>query len=191
MARPAFGIRHQLWALFGLFLLTGASVLAIDELAQQRSRVSLEQMKDQSLQRMRLLNEVSEGYSTGVIDTTFKARNALITWHEGVARVDAARHAVESSWKRLDAARTRFTRGAGHAQGLAGIASAPGRGRDDGAQRSRAPSCMNDVVGQCPAKASTSGRRLSQANRVVAGQTGKGKAVVRRAPAIIADLERV
>ena len=35
MARPAFGIRHQLWALFGLFLLTGASVLAIDELAQQ------------------------------------------------------------------------------------------------------------------------------------------------------------
>ena len=60
MARPAFGIRHQLWALFGLFLLTGASVLAIDEFAQQRSRVSLEQMKDQSLQRMRLLNAVSE-----------------------------------------------------------------------------------------------------------------------------------
>ena len=101
MGRPAFGIRHQLWALFGLFLLTGASVLAIDEFAQQRSRASLEQMKDQSLQRMRLLNAVSEGYATGVVDTTFKARNFLITWHEGVARVDAARSAIDGSWKRL------------------------------------------------------------------------------------------
>ena len=102
MGRPAFGIRHQLWALFGLFLLTGASVLAIDEFAQQRSRISLEQMKDQSLQRMRLLNAVSDGYSTGVVDTTFKARNFLITWHEGVARLDAARSAIDSSWKRLE-----------------------------------------------------------------------------------------
>jgi len=102
VARPAFGIRHQLWALFGLFLLTGASVLAIDEFAQQRSRVSLEQMKDQSLQRMRLLNAVSEGYATGVIDTTFKARNFLITWHEGVARVDAARDAIDRNWRRLE-----------------------------------------------------------------------------------------
>ena len=101
MARPAFGIRHQLWALFGLFLLTGASVLAIDELAQQRSRASLEQMKDQSLQRVRLLNAVSEGYATGVVDTTFKARNYLITWHEGVARVDAARSAIDRNWTRL------------------------------------------------------------------------------------------
>ena len=102
MARPAFGIRHQLWALFGLFLLTGATVLAIDEFAQQRSRASLEQMKDQSLQRMRLLNAVSEGYAAGVVDTTFKARNFLITWHEGMARVDAARGAIDSNWTRLE-----------------------------------------------------------------------------------------
>jgi signal transduction histidine kinase/DNA-binding response OmpR family regulator len=102
VARPAFGIRHQLWALFGLFLLTGASVLAIDEFAQQRSRASLQQMKDESLQRMRLLTAVSEGYAVGVVDTTFKARNYLITWHEGVARVDAARAAIDTSWKRLE-----------------------------------------------------------------------------------------
>jgi signal transduction histidine kinase/HPt (histidine-containing phosphotransfer) domain-containing protein/ActR/RegA family two-component response regulator len=101
MARPTFGIRHQLWALFGLFLLTGATVLAIDEIAQQRSRASLEQMKDQSLQRMRLLTAVSEGYAGGVVDTTFKARNFLITWHEGVARVDAARRAIDGSWRQL------------------------------------------------------------------------------------------
>jgi hypothetical protein len=100
VGRPTFGIRHQLWALFGLFLLTGASVLAIDEFAQQRSRASLQQMKDESLQRMRLLTAVSEGYAVGVVDTTFKARNDLITWHEGVARVDAARAAIDANWNR-------------------------------------------------------------------------------------------
>jgi hypothetical protein len=103
VARPAFGIRHQLWALFGLFLLTGGLVLAIDEIAQQRSRVSLERMKDQSLQRMQLLNAVFEDYSGGVVDTTFKARNSLITWHEGVARVDAARRDIDTRWARLEA----------------------------------------------------------------------------------------
>ena len=102
MARPTFGIRHQLWALFGLFLLTGASVLLIDEFAQQRARVSLEQMKDQSLQRMRLLNAVTGGYANGVVDTTFKARNNLITWGEGVARVDAARTRIDHNWDKLE-----------------------------------------------------------------------------------------
>ena len=116
MGRPTLGIRHQLWALFGLFLLTGATVLAIDEFAQQRSRASLEQMKDQSLQRMRLLNAVSEGYASGVVDTTFKARNNLITWHEGVARVDAARGAIDSNWKRLQALRRTPEQGALFAQ---------------------------------------------------------------------------
>ena len=28
---PTLGLRHQLWAVFGLFLMTGATVLVIDE----------------------------------------------------------------------------------------------------------------------------------------------------------------
>ena len=35
------GLRYQLWMLFGLFLLTGAAVLVIDEIAQYRARQSL------------------------------------------------------------------------------------------------------------------------------------------------------
>ena len=99
---PTLGIRQQLWGLFGLFLLTGATVLVIDEAAQYRARASLEAMKDDSLQRMRLLKAVSDGYSQGVVDTTFKARNYLITWREGVARVDAARARIDASWHALE-----------------------------------------------------------------------------------------
>jgi len=33
-ATMKLGIRHQLWILFGLFLLTGATVLVVDEIAQ-------------------------------------------------------------------------------------------------------------------------------------------------------------
>ena len=53
MPLSTLSIRHQLWALFGLFLLTGATVLVLDEVAQYRARSSLQEMKDHSLQRMR------------------------------------------------------------------------------------------------------------------------------------------
>ncbi|MGH8072568.1 MAG: hypothetical protein ACREO4_00655, partial [Lysobacter sp.] len=42
-------IRHQLWALFGLFLLAGMTVLVIDEIAQYKARQSLLALKDDSL----------------------------------------------------------------------------------------------------------------------------------------------
>jgi two-component system, NarL family, sensor histidine kinase EvgS len=99
---PTLSMRQQLWGLFGLFLLTGATVLVIDEVAQYRARASLQAMKDDSLQRMRLIKDVSDGYSQGVVDTTFKARNYLITWKEGVARLDAARARIDASWRALE-----------------------------------------------------------------------------------------
>ena len=99
---PTLGIRQQLWGLFGLFLLTGATVLVIDEIAQYRARASLQAMKDHSLQRMRLLKAVADGYTLGVVDTTFKARNFLITWNEGVAVVDAARRDIDANWRALE-----------------------------------------------------------------------------------------
>ena len=41
-----FSIRHQLWGLFGLFLLAGTSVLLIDEIEQQRARGTLQTLQD-------------------------------------------------------------------------------------------------------------------------------------------------
>jgi PAS domain-containing protein len=57
----SLGMRHQLWGLFGLLLLAGATVLVIDEMLQSYTRTSLEQMRDNSLHRLRALKAVSDG----------------------------------------------------------------------------------------------------------------------------------
>ncbi len=98
---PSLSIRHQLWALFGLFLLTGATVLVVDEVAQYRARQSLLTLKDDSLQRLRRIKAVSDGYGLDIVDTTFRTRNNLITWNQGVAVVDAARRRIDANWAEL------------------------------------------------------------------------------------------
>jgi len=96
-------IRHQLWALFGLFLLAGFSVLVIDEIAQYRARASLLELKDDSLVRMRRLKAVSDGYGLGVVDTTFRVRNGLQSWADGVSTLDATRERIDRHWNALQA----------------------------------------------------------------------------------------
>jgi signal transduction histidine kinase/HPt (histidine-containing phosphotransfer) domain-containing protein/ActR/RegA family two-component response regulator len=100
--KPSIGIRHQLWGLFGLLLLAGATVLVIDEIAQYRARESLQEMKDLSLQRMRHLKAVSDGYGLDVVDTTFRVRNNLISWEQGIAVVDRAHVEVDKHWRALE-----------------------------------------------------------------------------------------
>ena len=51
--RPRFGIRVQLLGLFGLLLLTGAAVLALDEYERQRNQQVLVELKDASLAGLR------------------------------------------------------------------------------------------------------------------------------------------
>ena len=98
---PTLSIRHQLWALFGLFLLTGAAVITIDEVAQYRARQSLLSLNNDSLQRLRRIKRVSDGYGLDIVDTTFRTRNYLITWDQGVAVVDAARGRIDANWAEL------------------------------------------------------------------------------------------
>ncbi len=95
------GIRQQLWILFGLFLLTGATVLVVDEVAQYQARQSLLALRGQSLLGLREIKAVSDAYGLEVVDTTFRTRNHLITWEEGEARIDAARVRIDRSWESL------------------------------------------------------------------------------------------
>jgi signal transduction histidine kinase/CheY-like chemotaxis protein/HPt (histidine-containing phosphotransfer) domain-containing protein len=95
-------IRHQLWALFGLFLLTGATVLVIDEIAQYRARASLLSLNNDSLQRLRLFKAVSDGYGLDIVDTTTRVRHGLMRWEDGVAAVDRARVNIDRNWQVLD-----------------------------------------------------------------------------------------
>ncbi|SFL12266.1 ATP-binding protein [Lysobacter sp. cf310] len=94
----SLSIRRQLWALFGLLLLTGATVLVIDEIAQYRARESLLTLRDDSLRSLRRIKMVSDAYGLDVVDTTFRVRNNLVPWREGVATIDEARERIDESW---------------------------------------------------------------------------------------------
>ncbi len=95
-------IRRQLLALFGLLLLAGTTVLVIDEIAQYRARQSLQSLRDHSLGRLRALKAVSDGYTIGVVDTTFKVRNYLVDWPQGVATLDRAHAGIQRNWRELE-----------------------------------------------------------------------------------------
>ena len=77
-----FGIRHQLWGLFGLFLLAGGLVLVLDEVGQYHSQRTMLAMKDDVLDGMRRIRRLSDAYSLDVVDTTFakKAIERLGEW---------------------------------------------------------------------------------------------------------------
>jgi signal transduction histidine kinase/CheY-like chemotaxis protein/HPt (histidine-containing phosphotransfer) domain-containing protein len=92
-----------LLALFGVLLLAGATVLLLDELAQNRARQSLESLQANSLGRLRALKGVADGYTLGVVDTTFKVRNYLIDWPDGVVALDRAQVSIERNWQALQA----------------------------------------------------------------------------------------
>ncbi len=96
-------IRRQLWGLFALFLLSGSSVLLLDELEQYRARRTLHTLQDDALLGLRLLKSVSDAYGLDVVDTTFRVRHGLVGWDEGVQRVDRARLRIDDTWARLQA----------------------------------------------------------------------------------------
>ena len=98
-----FGIRQQLWGLFGLFLITGALVLTLDEVGQYYAERSMVAMRDDALAGMRRIRRLSDAYSLDVVDTTFKARNSLVTWDEALATVERAQAVTETEWKALQA----------------------------------------------------------------------------------------
>lgn len=104
MARPGpkFGIRLQLLGLFGLLLLTGAGVLALDEYERRQNQQALQRLKDESLAGLRRIKAVSDAYGLDIVDTTFRVRNDLIAWEEGVQVVDNARLRIREHWAALE-----------------------------------------------------------------------------------------
>ena len=104
MARPGptFGIRMQLLGLFGLLLATGAGVLALDEYERRQNQQTLLELKDDSLSALRRTKAVSDAYGLDIVDTTFRVRNYLISWEEGVQVVDNARLRIREHWAALE-----------------------------------------------------------------------------------------
>ncbi|MEH6418388.1 ATP-binding protein [Pseudomonas sp. CGJS7] len=98
-----YSVRRQLWGLFALFLFAGTSVLALDEFEQYRARRSLQTLRDDALAGLRLIKTVSDAYGLDVVDTTFRVRNNLVGWDEGLKRVDDAGRRIDVAWRQLQA----------------------------------------------------------------------------------------
>ena len=97
------GIRHQLLGLFGLCLVTGGLVLALDEVGEYYTQRSMSAMKDDVLAGMRSIRRLSDAYSQDVVDSTFRTRNYLIGWDEGLETVERARATAAAEWDALQA----------------------------------------------------------------------------------------
>ena len=96
-------IRHQLLALFGLFLVTGVLVVAVDEIGQHDAQRSMTAMQEDVLVGMRRIRRLSNAYGMDVVDTTFRTRNYLIDWDEAARRIDQAKQTMAEEWKALQA----------------------------------------------------------------------------------------
>jgi len=93
-----FSIRKQLLGVFGLLVLAFAGLLLLDEWERQKNTTALEQLKNDSLSSLRRIKSVSDSYGMDIVDTTFRVRNSLISWEEGVQVVDNATLRIREHW---------------------------------------------------------------------------------------------
>ncbi len=96
-------IRLQLLGLFGVLMLAGAGVLALDEWERRQHQHTLDTLGEQTLVSLRRIQGVSDGYGLDDIGVVFRVRNYLMSWDEGLATVDAAQQHIDSGWAALAA----------------------------------------------------------------------------------------
>jgi signal transduction histidine kinase/CheY-like chemotaxis protein/HPt (histidine-containing phosphotransfer) domain-containing protein len=96
-----FSIRTQLLALFGLLLVTGAVVLVLDEIALRREIATFNSLQHDSLTGLRLAKSISDAYGLEVVDTTYRVRNYLMGWEQGVTTIETAQSDIRHDWDAL------------------------------------------------------------------------------------------
>lgn len=96
-------IRQQLLGLFGLMLIASIGVLLLDEWERRNNTDALRQLKDESLNSLRRIKAVSDAYGLDYVDTTFRVRNDLMSWEEGVQVIDGAKLRIDAHWRTLSA----------------------------------------------------------------------------------------
>lgn len=94
-------IRRQLLGLFGIVLIGAIVVQVLDERERRLNAGALEQLRDDSLVSMRRIKAVSDAYGLDYVDTTFRVRNYLMSWEEGLQVLAAAEQRVDAHWRTL------------------------------------------------------------------------------------------
>ena len=94
-------IRTQLLALFGLLLGAGFCVLVMDEIALQDEISTFDALLHDSLSGLRLAKSISDSYGLEIVDTTFRVRNYLMGWDQGVKVIAVAKSDIQRDWQAL------------------------------------------------------------------------------------------
>lgn len=98
-----WSIRSQLWALLGVFLVSGLGALILDEVEHRRTRQTLRHLQRDTLPALHLTRTVADAYGVDLIETTARVRNGSVDWEQGAARIDAAQRRAAQAWSRLQA----------------------------------------------------------------------------------------
>ena len=96
-------VRRQLLLLFGVMLLAAGLVLALDALYQRGHEATLNRLYDNALGGQSNVKTLTDAYGIAVIGVTFKVRNGLMTFDQGLADVDHARGRSDQAFAALAA----------------------------------------------------------------------------------------
>jgi hypothetical protein len=97
-------IRLQLLGLFALVFVSAVAVLMLDEAERRDNARVVDQLREESMRSLRQAKAMSDAYGLDIVGTTFRVRNDLLSWEEGVHSVDNARERIEQNWAVLAAA---------------------------------------------------------------------------------------
>ena len=96
-------VRRQLSLLFGVMLLAAGLVLALDAIYQRGHEATLNDLYDNALGGQSNVKTLTDAYGITVVGVTFKVRNGLMTFDQGLAAVDQARQHSDQAFTALAA----------------------------------------------------------------------------------------
>jgi signal transduction histidine kinase/CheY-like chemotaxis protein/HPt (histidine-containing phosphotransfer) domain-containing protein len=103
MNRGFWTVRRQLLLLFGVMLLAAGCVLALDAIYQRYHEATLNRLYDNALGGQSQVKALTDAYGVGIVAATFKVRNGLMTFDEGIDAIDAAQKRIGQAFAALEA----------------------------------------------------------------------------------------
>jgi signal transduction histidine kinase/CheY-like chemotaxis protein/HPt (histidine-containing phosphotransfer) domain-containing protein len=103
MTQHFWTVRRQLLLLFGVMLLAAGLVLALDALYQRGHEATLNRLYDNALGGQSNVKTLTDTYGIAVSAVTFKVRNGLMTFDQGLAALDHAQQSGDQAFAALAA----------------------------------------------------------------------------------------
>jgi signal transduction histidine kinase/CheY-like chemotaxis protein/HPt (histidine-containing phosphotransfer) domain-containing protein len=89
--------------LFGVMLVAAGCVLALDAIYQRNHEATLNRLYDNALGGQTQVKALTDSYGIDIIGVTFKVRNGLMTFDQGLSAVDAAQKRIGQAFEALEA----------------------------------------------------------------------------------------